>query len=94
MSKKEHGVLTFGEMRDISDSVQRNYSAASVYTNQPALPVLMWSCAKAELSRKKQTSMTSDEKKGPGWSREELLLSPISLFKTEKIPPSHLVFIH
>lgn len=41
---------------------QRGYSSASVYITEPALPVLMWSCALAEPSRKKQTSMTSDEK--------------------------------
>lgn len=42
----------------------RSYSSASVYITEPALPVLMWSCASAELSRKKRTSVTSHEK-GP-----------------------------
>lgn len=42
---------------------QRSYSSASVYITEPGLPVLMWLCASAEPSRKKQTSVTSDERR-------------------------------
>lgn len=50
-----------------------SYSAASVYITELALPVLMWSCALTELSRKNQTSITPDEK---GLRRE--LRKPLS----------------
>lgn len=57
---------------------QRSYSSARVYTTEPVLPVLMWSCALAELSRK-QTSMTSDEKRPRTERGRVLTLSNLSV---------------
>lgn len=61
---KEVGIpaFRFSELRGDFTQHCRSCSSASVYITEPLLPVLMWSCASAELSRKKQTSLTSDEK--------------------------------
>lgn len=80
--------LTFGKLGDILRSVK----GASVYITEPALPVLMWSCAVAEPSRKKQTSMTSDEK-GPRMGAEGTHLFRY-VCNSEEIPLQDLVKIH
>lgn len=52
-------------VRSYSHPGDRSYSAASVYITEPAQPVLMWSCASAELSRKIQTSEEAESRREP-----------------------------